>query len=345
MVASEKPDLILLDVMMPEMDGYEVCGILKKDPATRNIPVIFVTAMAHVNDEIRGLELGAIDYITKPISAPVVKARVRNHLELKRYRDVLESLSTAAERTKKEFLRSVSHELRTPLTPIIGMTDLVLTSEQDDKKRQYLSLVQKSALSLWGLIEDVIETTRLEGDGITLEDNPFLLRVFLGEIYAELNPSATGKGLTFRVLVDPALPDAVRADIAMLRKLLSILVGNALKFTPEGEVTLEVNREEEDGAGVLHFSVSDTGIGVDQEDLQKIFNDFSQSDGSISRSFPGLGLGLTLARRIVSLMEGRIWADSRPGGGSIFHFQIPLLVAERTSPSGGIENASDEGRA
>jgi len=327
LIQADKPDLLLLDVMMPGMDGYQLCTLLKGDPATRDIPIIFVTAMCQEEDEIKGLELGAIDYVTKPISPHIVRARVRNHLELKRYRDLLETLSTAADRAKKEFLRSISHELRTPLTPILGMTDLVLTSEEDDDKRKYLSLVQKAAMKLLGIIEDLIETSRLEGELVRLENTPFLLRTFLEVVVGEHAALAQSKGLKLGMQLDPALPEAVSADQGMLRKLLSMILGNALKFTSRGEVGLEVQLWE-DAAPRLRFSVSDTGIGLAQDDLARIFNDFTQSDGSVTRAFPGLGLGLTLARRIAELMGGRIWAEARPGGGSVFRFEIPLLLPE-----------------
>jgi two-component system, sensor histidine kinase and response regulator len=328
LIRADKPDLLLLDVMMPGMDGYQLCTLLKGDPATRDIPVIFVTAMCQEEDEIKGLELGAIDYVTKPISPHIVRARVKNHLELKRYRDLLETLSLAADRAKKEFLRSISHELRTPLTPILGMTDLVLTSEEDDDKRKYLSLVQKAAMKLLGIVEDLIETSRLEGEGVHLENSPFLLKPFLEAVLGESAPAAEAKGLELGMSVDSRLPEAISADQKMLRKLLSMVLGNALKFTAQGEVALEVGLGDDAGCDMLRFSVSDTGIGLAQEDLARIFNDFTQSDGSVTRAFPGLGLGLTLARRIAELMGGRIWAEARPGGGSVFRFEIPLQLPD-----------------
>jgi signal transduction histidine kinase len=326
LIQADKPDLLLLDVMMPGMDGYQLCTLLKGDPTTRDIPVIFVTAMCQEEDEIRGLEMGAIDYVTKPISPHIVRARVKNHLELKRYRDLLETLSMAADRAKKEFLRSISHELRTPLTPILGMTDLVLTSEEDDDKRKYLSLVQKAAMKLLGIIEDLIETSRLEGDSVHLENSAFLLRPFLEAVVAELVPVAASKGLRLGMNLDAGLPEAVSADQGMLRKVLNMVLGNALKFTAHGEVLLQVGQPDADGTPMLRFSVSDTGIGIAQGDLARIFNDFTQSDGSVTRAYPGLGLGLTLARRITELMGGRIWAETRAGGGSVFRLEIPLLL-------------------
>jgi two-component system, sensor histidine kinase and response regulator len=340
LIREDKPDLILLDIMMPGMDGYQVCSILKGDPATRDIPIIFVTAMTQEEDEVKGLELGAIDYITKPVTPHVVKARVRNHLEMKRYRDLLENLSTAADRTKKEFLRGVSHELRTPLTPIIGMTDFVLTSEQDDEKRRYLTLVQKAAIKLLGLIEDLIETSRIEGGAAHLEKRTFAIAPFLEGVLAELQPLAASKGLRLSLTLAPELPEAMVADQGMLHKVISMLVGNAVKFTAVGEVALHAQRELS-GAGVMiRFSVSDTGIGIDDDDLERIFSDdFTQSDGSITRAFPGLGLGLTLARRIMELMEGKIWAQSRPGVGSIFHAAIPLVIPEERTAAEGAEEA------
>jgi len=324
LIRVDKPDLLLLDVMMPGMDGYQLCTVLKNDPATRDIPIIFVTAMCQEQDEIRGLELGAIDYVTKPISPHIVRARVRNHLELKRYRDLLESLSQAADRAKKEFLRSISHELRTPLTPILGMTDLVLTSEEDDDKRKYLSLVQKAALRLLGIIEDLIETSRLQGDSASVEMAPFSVRPFLEGVLGELEPVAADKGLALEYQVAAGVPEAVGSDQSLLRRLLTIMLGNALKFTQNGSVRLELERQERPAAPRLLFSVLDTGVGLSAEDLDRIFDDFTQSDGSVTRPFQGLGLGLGLARRIAELMGGRIWAEVRPGGGSIFRCEIPF---------------------
>ncbi|WP_224983247.1 hybrid sensor histidine kinase/response regulator [Geomonas agri] len=328
LIRADKPDLILLDIMMPGMDGFELCRILKGDPSTRDIPIIFVTAMIEEEQEIKGLELGAIDYLTKPISPHIVRARVKNHLELKRYRDLLETLASAADRAKKEFLRSVSHELRTPLTPIIGMTDLVLNQEEDDNKRKYLGMVQKSAARLLGIIEDLIETSRLEGEGGAPEKAPFCLKSFLDTVIMEGRAMADGKGLTFKVQVDPPLPEVVVTDQGMLHKVLTMLLGNAVKFTPAGSVGLEVRQQEVAGERMLQFAISDTGVGIEQADLERIFSDFTQSDGSITRSYPGLGLGLTLARRMTELMDGSIWAENAPGGGSVFQLQIPLVLPD-----------------
>src|SRR6185369_5718452 len=240
LIGSQKPDLILLDVMMPDMDGYQLCTLLKGDPATRDIPIVFVTAMCQEEDEVRGLELGAIDYLTKPISPAIVRARVRNHLELKRYRDLLETLSQTADRAKQQFLRCIGHELRTPLTPIIGMTDLVLTCEEDDDKRRYLTMVQHASRRLLGMVEDLIETSRLAGQGISLQLSSFELRPFLAELMAELDPVARRQGLDFGMELEAALPERISADPGLLRKVLVVLLGNALKFTAEGSVALQV---------------------------------------------------------------------------------------------------------
>jgi two-component system, sensor histidine kinase and response regulator len=204
----------------------------------------------------------------------------------------------------------------------------VLTSEEDDDKRKYLSLVQKAAMKLLGIIEDLIETSRLEGDGVRLENNPFLLAPMLNAVLGEHAPLAGSKGLELGLKLHPGLPEALCADQRMLRKVLSMVLGNALKFTSQGEVFLEVQLRKDTPSDMVRFSVSDTGVGIAETDLVRIFNDFTQSDGSVTRAFPGLGLGLTLARRIAELMGGRIWAEARPGGGSVFRFEIPLTVPD-----------------
>lgn len=319
----QHPDLVLLDVMMPVMDGYQVCARLKADPETREIPVIFVTALCQEDDEVRGLELGAIDYITKPISPQVARARVKNHLEVKRYRDLLEHMATAADRAKKEFLRSINHELKTPLTPILGMTDLVLNSEGDQSKRKYLSMVQSAALKLLGMVEDLIETSRLEGEGGTLEVDSFRLKDFLSDLMQELSSEAKAKGLQLILKTAPDLPEAVQSDQWKLHKVLKTLLENAFKFTQEGQISLTVVVRREREGEFLRFSVQDTGIGLKDGEAEWIFGDFIQSDGTVSRAYPGLGLGLGLARRLVVLLGGRIWAEPALPSGTIFHVELP----------------------
>jgi signal transduction histidine kinase len=326
LAADEAPDIILLDVMMPEMDGYEVCIRLKEKPETCNIPVIFVTAMGQEEDETRGLDLGAIDYITKPISPPVVKARVRNQLELKKYRDVLENLATAADRAKREFLMCINHELRTPLTPILGMTDMIMATEKDDEKRNSLAIVQKSANKLLRIIEELIETSRLEAYGATPDIAPFLLRTVLDSLKSELLPEATAKGLQLTFSTNPETPKAISSDQYMIRKILSKLIGNSIKFTQAGTITVEVTFENQ---GTLHFCVRDTGIGISADDMKRIFQDFTQADSSLSRGNAGLGLGLTMARKISTILGGRIWSEDHNGKGATFHFELPVTTLDK----------------
>ncbi|MBJ6726886.1 hybrid sensor histidine kinase/response regulator [Geomesophilobacter sediminis] len=327
----QTPDLILLDVMMPVMDGHEVCRRLKADAATRAIPVIFVTALSQEQDEIKGLELGAIDYITKPINPHIVRARVKNQLEVKRYRDLLENMATAADRAKKEFLRSINHELRTPLTPILGMTDLVLSGEKDQEKRRYLSIVQNAALKLLNMVEDLIETSRLEGEEAALDIRPFKLKSILNAAMSEMAPDAQEKGLRLTLRMTPEVPELVQMDRGKLYKLLKMLLGNALKFTAEGEVSLAVQARSEGERTLVRFSVIDTGIGLKEEDAERIFSDFTQSDAAVTRSYGGLGLGLTLAKRLATRLGGKLWAEPGSPKGAVFHFEIAAMVGETRS--------------
>ena len=365
--ASSRPDLILLDIMMPEMDGYEVCRKLKGNEFTKDIPVIFVTARGKEEDETKGLALGAVDFIAKPFSLAIVKARVQTQLELKLKRDQLvehqqqleervgertrelveanrllnneiemrkeieselikaRDLAESANRAKSEFLANLSHEFRTPLTAVIGLTDIVMDEELDDYTMDNLRAVKDSALKLLDMVNNIIEIVQIETGRVRLSEQGFDLKSILEDSAREHIDDARKKNIEITCRLDKDTPPLVVGDFKRLGRILSILIGNAVKFSDQGSITISAVREPspEQPNGV-HFLVVDTGIGIEPDRIPVLFKDLTQADGSINRKYGGLGLGLTMVRKMVGLMDGKIWLESTLGKGSAFHMILPL---------------------
>ncbi|MBF0178991.1 MAG: response regulator, partial [Magnetococcales bacterium] len=334
LAASQRPDLVLLDVMMPGMDGYEVCLRLRAQETTRDILVIFVTARDEAADETRGFELGAVDYIVKPYSRPVVLARVRNHLDLKRHRDSMQAMlldlaqaklrAEEASRAKSGFLANMSHEIRTPMNSIIGMTELVLETTTDPTHHKYLATATSSARHLLGVINDILDLSKIESGKLQLESLVFDLHQVVEESLATMRVLALSKNLELTASVEESLPCCRLGDPTRLRQVLMNLLGNAIKFTERGAVTIRVEGAPE---GVL-FQVRDTGIGIPEDRRGRIFDSFTQADQSTTRKYGGTGLGTTISKEIVERMGGRIWLTSEVGQGTTFFFCLPLPEAK-----------------
>ena len=343
------PDVILLDIIMPTMDGYEVITELKKNRYTRDIPVIFITGLNSIEAEEKGLSLGAADYIHKPFHAPIVKIRVKNQIniieryELEKDLNVVLKLQSDlvaakllaeyngkvaeyASRAKSEFLARMSHEMRTPMNAIMGMLQVIKMRGTPDNIQQYFDKIDSSSAHLLSIIDDLLDVSSTEYGSFKLNEAVFNFNTLISGISSSTRHSASEKQQTFISNIDPSIPASLIGDEKNMRRVLFNLLANAVKFTPEnGEIKLDVSiLESDDKTITLQIDITDNGMGMTKEQQEMLFELFEQVDGSNTRKYSGIGIGLPLSKSIANMMHGDISVVSEINNGSKFTFTCVL---------------------
>jgi signal transduction histidine kinase len=367
-VASQPPDLILLDVMMPGMDGYAVAERLKADAATCSIPIIMVTALDDRDARLRGLQAGAEDFVSKPVDGAELRVRVRNLARLRTADDVrygvalagavtsrtadllqrtekleaqasvlteraamLEQMRVDQLKFKNDFLSHVSHELRSPLTAIKQFTSILLAGlagALTDEQQEYQRIVLRNVGQLQSMIDDLLEVTRLETGKLTIMSERVSLASAVADAVDTLRESARAKGVALSTNVSDDLPCA-SADRTRLRQIVIILLDNAIKFTPTGGAITVQAHATTPGRRLLECSVADTGSGIGTERATHIFERLYQAGDGMASSRKGLGLGLYICQELVQRQGGTIRAvDHAPLPGSTFTFTLPVFTLD-----------------
>ncbi|HSP10100.1 MAG TPA: hybrid sensor histidine kinase/response regulator [Candidatus Dormibacteraeota bacterium] len=315
-----KPDLVLLDLHMPAPDGLEILRRLRDSRGMLDLlPVVVLTGDIGPEARNSALDLGAVDYLTKPLDRQAVVVRVRNLLATRR----LYSALVRSSQNKSNFLMSMSHDMRTPLSAIIGFSELMADDQagrfDGPTRHRFLDEINSSGRFLLALLDDILDLSKIEAGKMVLRIETVAVGDIVSEVVTTMEPLATRKTISLKA--DVAAAGRMRVDVLKVKSMLLNLVSNAIKFTPEGgSVTVKASRRD----GFVELAVSDTGIGISAADREHLFEEFRQFDSAMSRQNHGTGLGLAITKRFVELHGGQVLLESEVGKGSTFTLTLPL---------------------
>jgi signal transduction histidine kinase len=332
---TRRPDLLIVDVMMPGMDGFELCRELRQRPDWAYVPILMATGLEDIASITKAYEAGATDFIAKPIQWLVLSQRVRYMLRASEAQERLVASMQAAEaanRAKTEFLANMSHELRTPLNAIIGFSQLMrdrLFGPLADKYHEYSAIIGDSATHLLAIINNVLDLAKAESNRLELTTEQVDVSQLVKLCNEMLEHQIRASRIDYAVEVEDS-PSAIHADAAKLRQILINLLSNAFKFTPAGgKVTLTITR---DPATTLVIRVEDTGIGIAPDEMSIVLTPFGQVDSGLARKYEGVGLGLPLTKSLVELHGGTMGIDSEPGLGTVVTVRLPSMQSSDQTP-------------
>ncbi len=337
-VNSEAVDLILLDLMTEDIEGFELCRILLNSTTTSDIPLLLISAREDRDDVIKGLDLGALDYIAKPFHYPVVAARIRSAIRIKQSQDKIKQINQQlvsaknkaqeSERTKGMFLANMSHEIRTPLNGVLGMSTLLMDTTLNLEQEKYVEIINSSGSLLMELLNNILDYSKFEAGNVSLEHIDFNLPVLIADVYRIIELNLSNKNIQLDINYDPELPKYFVGCPTRFRQVFLNLVSNAVKFTESGTINTDVKYvSNHQGNYSIRLEISDTGVGIDDAYIEQLFQPFRQGDDSTNRLYGGTGLGLVICKEIITLMGGRMGVESTLGSGSTFWFELDLEKA------------------
>ena len=341
----DKFDMILTDINMPEMDGLTL--LIKIKEQFKHYKAVVVSAYGDLENIRTAMNRGAFDFVTKPIDFTDLETTInktideynvirqgqaaKDQLDITiRLKDLAELEKLKAEQSEKfkqQFLANMSHEIRTPMNSVIGLTNLLMKSQMDQQQSKYLNVIKKSSENLLVIINDILDLSKIEAGKMDFEKIPFTITDCIDTVYHTMVFKSDEKNLLLEHVIDSSVPEVIIGDPVRLNQVLINLAGNAIKFTEKGKVTISIKElSRYANESVLEFSITDSGIGIPESQLNKIFESFSQASSDTTRKFGGTGLGLTISKQLVELQNGSIYVQSQVGKGTTFSFKIPYPI-------------------
>ncbi len=323
--------LLIFDVQMPEMDGYQLAEIIQSGYRNAKTPIIFISGVFYDEFSIfKGYRKGAVDYLTKPINIEIFQSKVRVFLELDLVHQEIEierSKTIEALNEKNLAMGVISHEIRNPLGVIINVINLLEDNNMDEDSKIYFKILSSASKHMSNLLNDLVDFSKIESGLVLLENTTFNLHDEVQLLLQSFHINQIIDNNTFSLEFDQQIPQILRGDITRYKQILYNLLGNANKFTSNGQITIKISQTQRiDNKVSLLTQITDNGIGMTEDELKDIFKPFSQSNQTITRKYGGSGLGLTISKQLAELLGGKLMVESQKGIGSTFSFENPFDV-------------------